>query len=234
MRVAFFRPSEYAEDTARLFRQEGFQVFHVPMIRIEELAASVGDADFTIITSQTSAKIAVRDRLIRGDVIAIGPKTAEVLRRAGFDVRIPSRYDSSTVFREFRDVVAGKTVNLLRSDRGDPVLLKLSEVCDLNEYVLYRIVPARGVEQRRAVREVVGGRIDAVVFSSRMIVRAFMENAESEGLTGEAVDALNRMVTVAIGPPTADELSKYGVRSRVPERYTFEGVLGLLRELRRT
>ncbi|NOY11176.1 MAG: uroporphyrinogen-III synthase [Archaeoglobi archaeon] len=231
MRVAIFRPDEYARETAKLLEREGFQVLHAPMIEVEEQDVEVEDADFTIITSQTSARIALRRGLVRGKVVAIGPKTAELLRER-YEVAMPSKYDSSTLYREFRDVLAGKRVNLLRSDKGDPVLLKLSEVCDLREYVLYRIVPAFGERQRKAVEEVASGRVDAAVFSSRMIVRAFMENAKRAGLLEKVVKRLNEIVSVAIGPPTADELSKYGISAEMPEEYTFEGVIALLRSLR--
>ncbi|WP_457590478.1 uroporphyrinogen-III synthase [Geoglobus sp.] len=234
MRVAVFRPADYAKETVELFQKEGFDVLHVPMIGIVEEAAEVEDADFTIVTSQTSARIAVEKNLLRGWVIAIGPKTAEVMVNSGFDVLMPSRYDSKTLFHEFRSMLAGSRVNLLRSDKGDPVLLKLSEVCDLREYVLYRIVPAYGERQRNAVREIVEGQVDAVVFSSRMIVKAFMENARAEGIKDEAVGRLNEIVTVAIGPPSADELSKFGVSAVTPVKYTFDGVLELLKKLRRT
>lgn len=234
MRVAIFRPEEYADGTVELFEREGFDVFHTPMIEIVDENAEIGNADFTIITSQTSARIALEKGFVRGKVIAIGPKTGEVLKKAGFDVLMPSKYDSETLFREFRGVLSGRAVNLLRSDKGDPVLLKLSEVCDLREYILYRIVPACGERQRNAVREIVEGRVDAVVFSSRMIVRAFMENAKAGDMAERAVKKLNEIVTIAIGPPTADELSKFGVSARIPEEYTFDGVLNLLKALRRT
>ncbi|AIY90814.1 uroporphyrinogen-III synthase [Geoglobus acetivorans] len=228
MRVAVFRPEEYLSGTADLLRSQGYDVLAVPMIGIEENDVSVRDADFTVITSQTAARIALKKNLLRGTIIAIGPKTRDVLGRESL---LPSKYDSKTLYEEFREMVAGKKVNLLRSDRGDPVLNKLSEVCDLKEYQLYRIVPLKGTMQKEAVREIAGGRVDAVIFSSSMIAESFMENAREINLFERVVGQLNRIVTVAIGPPTAGKLKNFGVKALIPEEYTLDGVISLLKRL---
>ncbi|MBE8538849.1 uroporphyrinogen-III synthase [Geoglobus acetivorans] len=228
MRVAVFRPEEYLSRTVDLLRSQGYDVLAVPMIGIEENDVCVRDADFTIITSQTAARIALRKNLLRGTVIAIGPKTKEALGR---ECLLPSKYDSKTLYEEFREIVAGKKVNLLRSDKGDPVLNNLSEVCDLEEYQLYRIVPLKGAMQKEAVREIAEGRVDAVIFSSSMIAESFMENARETNLFEKVIERLSSIVTVAIGPPTAGKLQSFGVRALIPEEYTLDGVISLLKRL---
>lgn len=230
MKVAIFRPLDYIDDTRKLLEDLGFEVLAVPMIGIERNNIQVRDADYTIITSQTSARIALQENLLRGKIIAIGPKTAEVL---GMECLIPSKYDSKTLYEEFKDRLAGKKVNLIRSDKGDPVLNRLAEICDFVEYQIYRIIPLEGEEQRKAVREVAEGRVDAVVFSSSMIVASFMRNAELEGVLLDVVNRLNSILTVAIGPPTAKKLEEYGVKAVMPEEYTMDGVIRLLKAMQR-
>ncbi len=231
MKVAFFSPKRNYKATHELALRMGFEPVHVPMVEIiEKEVEDVRDADFTVVTSKTAAKISLSRNLLRGKVVAIGEKTAEILK--DFEPLTPSKYDSRTLFEEFKDVFRGKVVNLLRSDKGDKVLLKLSEVCDLREYVLYEIKPIIGKEQALIVEKLANREIDAVIFSSRLIVRSFFENARAVNLLDEVVSALNDMVTVALGKPTEEELRKFGVAAITPEKYTFEEALKLIGKLK--
>ncbi len=226
MIVAIFRPKEYAKETEEKLRKAGFDVVSTPMIELQEKTVRVRDADYTIITSRTSAEIALKKGLIRGRIITIGPKTAEPLK--SYNVLIPSKYDSATLYREFADLLKNKRVNLLRSDKGSGILLNLSEICDLREYQLYEIVKIKNDSTRRVVREIAEKRVDAAVFSSRMIVESFMENAEDIGIIKRVVKSLNKIKTIAIGPPTKEKLREYGVEALMPEKYDFDGVIELL------
>lgn len=232
MRAVLFRPIRYAHDTVKKFEENGFSAVNVPMIEILPNDARVRDAHFTILTSQTSARIAVEKELLRGEIIAIGPKTAEIIENTGKKALIPSRYDSRTLYHEFRDVLQGKRVNLLRSDRGDPVLNRLSEVCDLEEYILYSIKILDGEKQKEIVREVLAGKFDAVIFTSSMIVEGFMSNLESRHNLSEVIKRFEDVHVIAIGNPTAKKLEKYGIKAHVPSEYTLDGVINFLKNLR--
>jgi len=225
MKVAIFRPKEYVRETEEKLRKAGFDVVSTPMIEIREKPTEVRDADYTIVTSRTAAKIAVKRGLIRGDVIAIGPKTAKVLK--SYNVLIPSKYDSFTLYREFREILRNKRVNVLRSDKGSKILLNLSEICDLKEFQLYEILKVKNERTRKIVREIAERRVDAAVFSSRMIVESFMENAEDIGIS-EVAKSLNEIKTIAIGPPTREKLKEFGVNALMPKKYDFDGVIELL------
>ena len=225
MKVAIFRPKEYVRETEEKLRKAGFDVVSTPMIEIREKPTEVRDADYTIVTSRTAAKIAVKRGLIRGDVIAIGPKTAGILR--SYNVLIPSKYDSFTLYREFREILRNKRVNILRSDKGSKILLNLSEICDLKEFQLYEILKVKNERTRKIVREIAERRVDAAVFSSRMIVESFMENAEDIGIS-EVAKSLNEIKTIAIGPPTREKLKEFGVNALMPKKYDFDGVIELL------
>ena len=225
MKVAIFRPKEYVRETEEKLRKAGFDVVSTPMIEIREKPTEVRDADYTIVTSRTAAKIAVKRGLIRGDVIAIGPKTAKVLK--SYNVLIPSKYDSTTLYREFREILRNKRVNVLRSDKGSKILLNLSEICDLKEFQLYEILKVKNERTRKIVREIAERRVDAAVFSSRMIVESFMENAEDIGIS-EVAKSLNEIKTIAIGPPTREKLKEFGVNALMPKKYDFDGVIELL------
>ncbi len=233
MRVVTFRPFIYSEETVKKFDKYGFKAVNVPMIRISVRDVDVRDADYSVITSQTSARISVERNLLRGKVIAIGPKTAEIIQRAGRNVMMPSKYDSKTLYTEFREILNGRKVNLLRSDKGDPVLYNLSEVCDLEEYILYSIELLKGEAQRKIVGEVMEGKFDAVVFTSSMIVEGFFSNLESESHLSDHRKRFEGVQVIAIGPPTAEKLKKYGINAIIPDEYTMDGVINLLRTLKK-
>jgi uroporphyrinogen-III synthase len=238
-KVALFRPAEYLEETRRIMEEKGFEVLATPFIgaKVDEGALSeLGrlDAEVLIITSQTAASILlnrVPGIFQSREVIAIGKKTAGVLERAGVKPRTPPKFDSASIYAHFREELRGRKIAILRSDRGNEVLLKLRKVAEVQEIQIYRIVKLKGEKQKKAVLAVVNKEVNAAVFSSRMMVQAFMEVAEEAGMGDKAIKALNEIVTIAIGPPTRDELRSYGVEALMPEEYTFDGVVDLLENL---
>jgi len=84
-----------------------------------------------------------------------------------------------------------------------------------------------GEEQRKFIREL---NFDAIVFSSRMIAKSFFKLAEGMGELDRVIGTLRRKIVVAIGPPTRDVLTEYGLNALMPEEYTFEGVADVLRK----
>ncbi len=229
MRVGILRPENYAKETIKKFEEHGISVIYAPFIRIvEKDVKNVRDAEYTIITSRTSAEIALRKGLIRGEVISIGKKTSEFLMKFGVNSYFPSKYDSKTLYKEYKDLFLNKRVNILRSDKGDPILLKLSKICDLKEYKLYEVRPYHGDKQREMIREVSSLNLDALIFSSRMIVNSFFDLAKDMDVLNKVVRALKSMKIIAIGPPTRLELRKYGIDAEIPNEYNFNGILKLL------
>jgi len=237
-RVAVLRPEEYLEETKKLFGSR-FEVISAPFLRISKLEEGIerlktkkaNSFDVAIVTSQTAAKI-VSDfsHLFEGKwVIAIGKKTAEILLNTNIKSEIPSKFDSETVYEEYREDVKGKKVILLRSDKGDPILLKLSEIADVEEIVLYTIEKEWGDKQKSLINDVVSGTIDIVLFSSTMMVKSFMELSMEMGVFEKIKEAFDGNVTpVSIGPPTRKMLLKYGVESIMPAEYTYNGIVNLI------
>ncbi|MET1124208.1 MAG: uroporphyrinogen-III synthase [Archaeoglobaceae archaeon] len=222
MRVLILRPKELLDDTVERFRREGFEAYGCPFVELEFLDFEVPEHDYAIITSQNAARAIVKRGIKLKKVIAIGKKTADVLK--GYEVLTPSSFDSRSIVREFAPLLKGKRVVAIRSDRGSEELRKLSEVADFREVVAYRIRKLQGEEQRRAVELVEECFYDVVVFSSRMIAESFVELCDPEALKSKTL--------VAIGPPTAEFLRSKNLECLVPDEYTFDGVMELLKNLR--
>ncbi len=230
MKVAILRPKEYAEKTSEKFKREGFDVVAVPFLRIvpkEEGIAKISDLkdfDAVIVTSQTSARILIEHGFRHDYVIAIGKKTAEILKSAGINPKIPSKFDSKTLYEEFKDELKDKRVAIVRSDKGDPILLKLPNV---EEVVLYGIEFEHGEIQKRFIESM---DFDAIVFSSSMMVESFFELAKKMKMLDYVLEKLRGRIVIAIGPPTKKVLENYGVKALMPDEFTFEGVVEILKK----
>jgi uroporphyrinogen-III synthase len=228
VKVAILRPKEVAKYTVRVLREEGFDVIAIPFIKIvkRDFNFNPKDFDVLIVTSRTSARILVEKGVKHDNVIAIGRKTAEELKKVGINPRLPSRFDSRTLYEEFKEELEGKRVAILRSNRGDPILLKIPNA---KEIVLYDINFEWGEEQEKLLKEL---DFDVIVFSSRMIVKSFFELAKEMNVVDDVISALKNKTVIAIGPPTKEELKKYGLKVLMPKEWTFDGVVELLKSIK--
>lgn len=226
MRVLILRPAELLNETVEMFRREGIDAYGCPFVSLQYENFQIPKHDFAIVTSQNSAREIVRRGIKLEKVIAIGKKTADVLRSAGYDVLVPKKYESSAIVEEFRELLKGKRVVAIRSDQGGDVLRKISEFADYIEVFAYRIVKLKGEEQKREIERVKSGFYDAIVFSSRTIAESFFEICDEE-----CIKKLREIVLIAIGTPTAEFLEKRSLSAIVPEEFTFEGIKKLLKSL---
>ena len=226
MKVAILRPEHVAGETVEMFKGQGFDVVSIPFIKIvpRDFEFDPKNYDVLIVTSRTSARIIVEKGIKHENVIAIGKKTAEELRKAGIHAKIPTRFDSKTLYEEFKDELKGKRVAILRSNRGDPILLNLPNV---DEIVLYDIEFEWGERQKKFLKDL---DFDAIVFSSRMTVKSFFGLADYLGI--DVADKLKDKIVVAIGPPTKEELSRYGIDALMPKEWTFDSILKLLKSIK--
>lgn len=222
MRVLILRPEELLDQTLKIFRKNGLEAYGCPFIRLSYVDFEVPEHDVAIVTSQNAARILTEKGIKLKTVIAIGKKTAEMLRAE--KILIPSKFDSESVYREFKDFLAGKRVVAFRSNKGSKVLKRLAEICDFRDVEVYRIEKLQGDEQMKEVHKVKSGFYHAVVFSSSMIARSFLELCDDECLM-----SLKRTLVVAIGPPTSKVLAEFGIKAEVPKEYTFDGIIELLK-----
>lgn len=224
-RVAVFRP-----DDDRIRRAEGLlsslgaDPVLDPMLAVEPTGATPGTAPHVVFTSKTGAElVADAGWEPAGAVHAIGPKTADALRAAGYAVRVvPDEYSSTGLVRALRDTVAGECVEVARSDHGSPVLLDgLRDAgADVTETVLYRLTrpPEAGDSTERAAH----GDLDGACFTSSLTVEHFLAAAAERGVRDEAVAGLAAGVVGAIGEPTAETARDRGLSVEVvPDKATF-------------
>lgn len=214
--VAIFRPDDGRLGAAvEVLESLGAAAVGDPMLAVEPTgAAPREDADYAILTSPTAADLVAGADWNPGDatVCAIGDSTAEALREAGYGVDlVPDEYSSTGLVAALDGEVAGARVEVARSDHGSAVLLDGLEDAGayLHETVLYRLVrpTASGASTELAAE----GNLAGALFTSSLTVEHFLDAAEDRAVRDAAVDGLNDAVVGAIGTPTAETASEYGI-----------------------
>lgn len=238
-RVAVFRPDDdRLVDAVRTLEDAGVTPVADPMLAVEATGATPRtDADVTVLTSRTGVDLANETGWVPGGrVAAIGERTAERLRSAGYAVDVvPETYSSTGLVRALSDDVDGRRVEVARSDHGRATLLEgLRDAgAYVHETVLYRLVrpPDAGHSVVLAARD----GLDAVLFTSSLTVEHFLAAADKRDLVSAVRDGLTDAVVGAIGTPTAETAREAGIDvDVVPETATFaalsEAVVDRLRE----
>ena len=237
-RVLVTRPRAQAGRLVGLLEAYGAEAVTLPTIQIappedwgplDEAIRSLGTFRWVVFTS-VNGVAAFRERLARAGsdarslagrlVAAIGPETAEALRRGGIEPDlVPVEYRAEGLIEALRT----------RLDRGDAVLLvratEAREVLprELEAHgIRVTVAPAyRTVFAREGAGEIVplleSRRIDAVTFTSSSTVRGFLALLAA----ADARRLLEGVVVAAIGPITAETAAEHGLHvSVMPHEYT--------------
>ena len=230
-RVAVFRPDDERIETARtLLADLGVEAVADPMLAVEPTGATPRTAAYVVFTSKTGAELVADAGWTPGDatVVAIGPKTADALRAAGYTVDlVPDEFSSTGLVDLLADRVAtGDTsVEVARSDHGSPVLLDgLRDAgADVHETVLYRLVRPEGAGESADLAA--AGDLDAACFTSSLTVEHFLDAAAARGVRDAAIAGLNDAVVGVIGEPTRETAASFGIDvDAVPDEATFEAL----------
>jgi len=237
-RIVVTRTRQQADRFARLLEEAGAEVLRVPTIRIEppeswapldQALREIEKFRWVIFTSVNGVEffrqrleIAGKDCRSLGNarVAAIGPETAERLRRWGLipDL-VPGEYRAERLVDSLKEEIRpGDRVLLPRATDARELLPnelgRLGARC--TDVPAYRTVPVKE-EADRLRRELEAGRIHAVTFTSSSTARNF-----ASLFSGDERLALLRGVLVAsIGPVTAATAAQYGLETRImPTEYT--------------
>lgn len=237
-RVLVTRPRAQAARLVALLEMYGAEVVAVPTIRLEPPedwrpldAAIAALAGFRwVVFTSVNGVTAFRDRLFRAGrdaralagvgVAAIGPETADGLRRMGVEPDlVPGEYRAEGLVAALGSRVApGDTLLVVRAAEARDVLPRELTARDVRVTVApaYRTVLAtEGAD--RVVELLEAGGLDVVTFTSSSTVRGLvglLAPRDPRRLLGAATLA-------AIGPVTAATLEEHGLRAGVvPRAYT--------------
>ena len=209
------RPRAQAGELVELLEARGLASVRVPTVEVDltgtaasldEMLASLDGASWLVLTSANGARAvvdrlhALRRRLPQGTrVAAVGPATADALRRAGVVVdHVPRRYLTVAIADGLGDV-AGQRVVLARADGatedlGDALRERGAIVDDV---VAYRTIEGPSADRDR-LRAALNDELDGVTFTSSSTVRGLMRMAS---LTDRG--RARALPAFCIGPVTA-------------------------------
>ncbi len=245
--VAIMRPASYLAESVKLAHSMGFAVVTAPMIDVVDKTDAnffgfverimKGEVDYVIFTSANGVEFTLLklddpegfiEQLNKTQVVAIGPETKKALLKNKIRVSIIPESYSSQGLVEHVTGVEGAVIEIARSSHGAPELVEglRKKGAVVHETQVYQIISPRDERHAALMKRALAGEVDIFAFTSSMMVRNFMALADEMGMKDELVGIMNEKTVAAIGKPTADTLSGYGVNVKVmPKRYTFEGLL---------
>jgi uroporphyrinogen III methyltransferase/synthase len=240
-KIAILRPAAQQKESAALAESYGFIPISAPAIAIakkplpDDLVDRIGKAECVAFTSANGVNMALyspdlRRALAEKMIVAIGPKTAQALAVQGLTATVPEEYSSEGMEKMLRGKC--RSILFLRSAQGSQYLsegLKASGL-DVDDIALYEVVPSGDPLLDELIER--ANSVDIFAFTSSTTARFLIERAGAMGLEKQLRLALAAGKVAAIGKPTAEELSRLGVVVDImPEDFTFEAMLAVLREL---
>jgi uroporphyrinogen-III synthase len=206
-RLLVTRPEPDASRTAVRLRALGHEVFLAPMLRIEALPAELGAGPWAavLITSASAARAVAAHpdlaRIIGLPVLAVGGRSAEAARAAGFRDVSSADGAAADLVQLARRLPAGRLLYLAGRDRTGDLAGRLAATGHLVDTVeVYRAVAETALPQA-AERALAAGRIDGVLHFSRRTALAFVAATDSAMLRGKRLQIQHLCLSAQVAAP---------------------------------
>ena len=209
MRLLVTRPEDDAVRTAAALRAGGHSVLVAPLLRIEALSAELrGPWAAALITSANAARaVSVHRRggdILRLPVFAVGDRSAEAARAAGFTDVI----SADGAVADLARLVAGRCapggaplIYLAGEDRaGDLAGDLAAHGIDVRVVAVYRARPAE-VLPGDAARALAAGEIDAVLHYSRRSAATLLRLADEAQVLNAVLSLAHYCLSAEVAAP---------------------------------
>jgi uroporphyrinogen-III synthase len=208
MRVIVTRPQPDGARTATALRTRGHEVLEAPLMRVEPLKADLSGGWGAVIVTSANAPTAIADNparaaLLKLPVLAVGRRSADAAREAGFSTVTSAGGD-------VRDLV--RLVVARRADASAPLLYIAGEdrAADLigelaargvavEMRVVYRAVTAPFPPE--LIEALEGGEVDAVLHFSKRSADSYLAGARQAGLVKQALGVRHFCLSAQIAEP---------------------------------
>jgi uroporphyrinogen-III synthase len=230
MAVLVTRPQPDNEATAAALRAKGATVLLAPMLRFEPIAfhddaeARYGAIIVTSANAIRAIEAHLADRLLKLPLFAVGERTAEAARRAGFRDVTAAEGDAAAL----RDlIVAGaraKTIKkastllyLAGADLAGDLAGELGERgFSVATHTTYRMIPVASLPQD-ACDAFAANRIEAVLHYSRRSARAFLDAVQAAGVEISALAIPQCCISDAVASVVRDVGATQVLVARSPD-----------------
>lgn len=208
MRVVLTRPKEDSERTAEAVRAHGHEVLVAPLLRIEPVNAELRTnwGGVIITSANAAAAIAVhpaREGLIKLPVFAVGKRSADAARQAGFT-------DITTAGGDVRDLL--RTIVEHGADAKGPLLYLAGEdrAGDLIGDLTVRGIAAEMAVVYRAaaapppmalLRALRADQVDAVLHFSKRSAESYIAGAAAMGAAAPALAVRHFCLSEQVAEP---------------------------------
>lgn len=238
-RILVTRPRAQANDFAEKLRSAGFEPIYFPVIEIhpienntalEKAIANIHKYDWVVFTSANAVDAVLKNSVdsvfFVAKIAAIGPKTAEVLRKHNIEPDfIPDEYIGEAIMLGLGDV-KGKWILLPRAEIARQELPEaISKAGGIpHEIVVYKTLPAE--VDTNGLNTLKSG-VDVVTFTSASAVENFVALTRQHGL--DPLNLPNRPLFACIGPITEQAAREAGFQNIVTaKKYTTDGLIEVI------
>jgi uroporphyrinogen-III synthase len=209
MRVVVTRPHPQGQRTAAVLAARGHDVWEVPLMTIEPVAADLSGAWGALVITSANAPAAIAGNaafatLSELPLYAVGRRSAEAAQEAGFanvtsaggDVR-----DLVQLLRERHADASAPLLYLAGEDRAADLIGELSVHGIAAELrVVYRAVTAPFPDELVAALEA-GGDVQAVLHFSRRSAENYVAGARAAGVAEPAMDVRHYCLSAQVAEP---------------------------------
>jgi uroporphyrinogen-III synthase len=232
MKVAVTRLREKEDGTVELFKRYGLEAVLAPTIRscpprdpasLESLVEMVTaqKIDLLIFTSSLGvSKFFEKCSTMPAGItiLSVGPKTALKVNDLGYQSEILDSFSSDNFAEYLKDRVQGRKIGIARAGVPDKELIRALE--SLGATVVEGICYELESMPNDLKEMILNQAVDAVIFTS----------AKSFLASGLERKDFGTVITVAIGPKTANSMLKKGVEPDLVGSGTLESGAALLKE----
>ena len=236
MKVLITRPGAQAESFGEALRSAGFEPIYFPVIEIQPIEdnAELDNAiknlekyDWVVFTSANAVdvvlKISVPSLFSVVKIAAIGPKTADALRKHNIESDfIPNEYVAEAILLGLGDL-KNKWILLPRAEIArkelPEAIVKAGGVA--HEIAVYKTLPSQ--PDAEGIAALKSG-VDVVTFTSASTVENFVAITKRNGL--DPLSLPNNPLFACIGPITEQAAREEGLQNIVTAKeYTTEGLI---------
>ena len=226
--VLITRQEEKAKESAKLIEEAGKNAFILPLIRTDSLKFTLKSDryDYIVLTSINAVKYfrEYLEHLKYDKIFSVGKATKNELKKYGFEAQeLPDQFSSEGLKAQLKKIgVKGKHILLPGPEKrsGDLPEYLAGKGAYVEEQAIYGTKELI-YDDGYAEKFITDNNIDIITLASPSAAGALIKQ----------VDNLQNYAIVSIGKTTHDYLRLNGIRSQYPERYTFEDLVELVKNL---
>ncbi len=239
MKVIITRPIERAKTFAELLKKENFEPVIFPTLKLiynKNVEVSLNNYDWVVFTSPSGViglyNIINKNQkeIIKNKKIAvIGEKTAKTFKKyfgREPDI-IPKEYTADSLLEEIKKVAKSNEKFLIPTTPSTRDILKNNLNADL-VFVYKSVEPENLKEKINKLKEELKDKRFILTFTSGLTAKNFFKYVDED-----FTNIIKNNYIVAIGPITAKVIKDFGFKPLIPKKYTIEGILEVIKNLRK-